>query len=272
MSVPTPTKDRLPQYVEELRAFHRAHWPELRRIIEDLRLNRNSTVLDVACGDGVYSKWISELLGPDGLVVGTDISTAYLNLAKQGKSRCNWLAGAADTLPFPDDCFDLVWCAQSLSSLPEPVAVLRELFRVLRPGGRVVILENDSVHELILSWPVDLELAIRRAQWRAYAVSKQHPGKRYMGRRLSSFLRGVGFTNVSRKTYATDRVPPLSSDECSFLIGHLAELRKTVEPYLAARHKCRFDRLLQSDSPRFLLAQPDFEMTWLDVVCIGHKP
>lgn len=261
----------LPQYSRELSAFHAAHRPELRQILCDLKLRPDSQCLDVACGDGCYCQWIAELVGPNGLVVGIDLSNEYLNLAKQHRRCCKLVAGRSEALPFAPESFDLIWCAQSLISLPKLTAVLREMFRVLRRGGRAVILENDSLHELILPWPVDLELAIRSAQWRALRAAKKHPNKRYLGRRLVSVLRGLGFTNVSRRTYATDRIAPLEADELIFLTVHLTALLETVSPYLSPVHRRECDRLIKADSPQFLLGRPDFEMTWFDVVCVGYK-
>jgi ubiquinone/menaquinone biosynthesis C-methylase UbiE len=66
-------------------------------------------------------------------------------------------------LPFEDGQFDLVWCAQSMISLNDPVAAIREMARVLKPGGRLAVLETDAYHHVLLPWPVGLELAIQKA-------------------------------------------------------------------------------------------------------------
>ena len=65
-------------------------------------------------------------------------------------------------LPIPDDSFDLVWCAQSLYSLPDPVDALRRMARAARPGGIVAVFENDEFHHVLLPWPVEVELALAR--------------------------------------------------------------------------------------------------------------
>jgi ubiquinone/menaquinone biosynthesis C-methylase UbiE len=262
----------LPDYSAELDAFHRAHRPELRQIIADLKLPLHSRVLDVACGDGAYSRLLAERLESQGIVIGADLSAAYLKVAqKNSGAESEFLVAGIESLPFAARSFDVAWCAQSLVSLPKPLAVLREMLRVLRPGGLAVVLENDSLHELILPWPEELELAIRAAEWRAYRATKKSPQKRYLGRRLSSLMRRAGMISIERKTYATDRVAPFSQSERMFLDHHLQTLRITVWPYLAKKYQCKFDRLVQRDSARYLLAQPDAEMTWLDVVCSGRK-
>jgi ubiquinone/menaquinone biosynthesis C-methylase UbiE len=262
----------LPAYSAELAAFHRAHRPELRQIIRDLELPRNAQVIDVACGDGAYGMWIAEELGADGIVVGVDRSPAYLDSANRSATdERNKVAADVRSLPFASNVFDVAWCAQSLASLPDPLAAMKEMRRILRPGGRAVILENDSLHDLLLPWPEELELAIRAAQWRAYKASKRHPEKRYIGRRLSGMLRCAGLVEVSRRTYATDRVAPLTAAEREFLARHLDGLREVVWPYLSPTHRRAFDRIMHSGAGQSVVERSDFEMTWLDVVCIGRK-
>jgi ubiquinone/menaquinone biosynthesis C-methylase UbiE len=262
----------LPAYSAELAAFHRAHRSELRQIIRNLELPPDAIVLDVACGDGAYSRWIAQELGPTGLVIGLDRSSAYLELANDNSTAgSSYLAGDINSLPFASDRFDAAWCAQSLVSLPDPLAAMKEMHRVLRPGGRAIVLENDSLHEIMLPWPEELELAIRAAQWSAYKATKRRPEKRYIARRLSSVMRRAGLSQVSRKTYATDRVAPLTEAEGLFLTHHLEALREIVWDYLSPRHRRELDRLTEPGTSHFMLARPDFEMTWLDVVCIGRK-
>jgi ubiquinone/menaquinone biosynthesis C-methylase UbiE len=102
----------------------------------------------MACGDGVYSAWLAERVGDNGRVVGVDIAPAYLELAREHvKSHprskvISFQIGDIAGLPFADNEFDLAWCAHSLYSLPDPLAALRELRRVVRPGGAVAILET----------------------------------------------------------------------------------------------------------------------------------
>jgi ubiquinone/menaquinone biosynthesis C-methylase UbiE len=266
------TQATLPGYSAELAAFHRAHRSELQQIIRDLQLPCDARVLDVACGDGTYSRWIADYLGSPGFVIGADRSSPYLEIANRNAARVqNCVTADIASLPFAADTFDMAWCAQSLVSLPEPLAALKEMRRVLRPGGRAVVLENDSLHELMLPWPEDLELAIRAAQWRAYNSSKRHPEKRYIGRHLASSMRRAGLVEISRKTYATDRVAPLFEDERVFLAHHLEALRDVVWRYLSQTHQRNLDQIMQSGGDHSLLARPDFEMTWLDVVCVGRK-
>ena len=100
-------------------------------------------VLDVACGTGVVARNAVPLVGTQGKVVGLDINPAMLEVAcGKYSAHCNeieWREGQAEALPFPDGSFDLVVCQQGLQFFKDRALAVREMRRVLRPGGRVGI-------------------------------------------------------------------------------------------------------------------------------------
>ena len=101
-------------------------------------------VLDVACGTGVVSVAAACAVGPAGRVLGVDLAGAMVRASRQ-KARDLGLAHAAfermdaEQLNLPDASFDLALCALGLMYVPDPDVALRELHRVLRPGGRAVL-------------------------------------------------------------------------------------------------------------------------------------
>ncbi len=103
-------------------AYHRAFAQELRGAVAGLPLRPGDRVLDLACGDGVYSRWLAERIGESGRVLSVNISPAFLDLARQGldgdppADRVGLVRADLEHLPIPDDSFDLVWCAQSLAT------------------------------------------------------------------------------------------------------------------------------------------------------------
>jgi ubiquinone/menaquinone biosynthesis C-methylase UbiE len=98
-------------------------------------------VLDLACGTGVVARLAAERVGATGRVVGLDISAGMLAVARATSSNptIEWLEGSADSLPFPDGSFDRALCQQGLQYFPDRSAAVRELRRVLAPGGRLAI-------------------------------------------------------------------------------------------------------------------------------------
>jgi ubiquinone/menaquinone biosynthesis C-methylase UbiE len=266
--------ESIPQYAPELDAYHRAHALELKCVIKDLPLHPGDKVLDLACGDGAYATWLAERAGPHGLVVGADASHVYLQRALDAEQATGprFVASVAETLPFADNTFDLVWCAQSFVSLPSPLAALREMRRVVKPQGVVAVMENDSLHQMILPWPADLELAVRQAELLAYRADSGQPGKCYIARQLSRLLRSAGLASVRRKTYSTDRSAPLDKAEEELLRQYLEGLGRFVLPFLREPYRSQFVRTTDANAPTYIARQEGFEMTWLDVVCCGRKP
>lgn len=270
-------QDQLPAYAPMLAAYHRAAGGELQRMIADLPLRGGERVLDLACGDGVYSVWLAERVGAGGEVVGVDIAPAYLQRARQHAAasgldaRISFRQGDIARLPFPDDAFDLAWCAHSLYSLPDPVAALRELRRVVRPGGVVAILENDTLHQMLLPWPAELELALRGAQLAALEEQTRMTGKFYIGRNLCSTMLLAGLAQCCVTTYTVDRRAPLSADERVYLEAYLQDLGERARPYLDPAARAAFDLVLKPSSRLYLLDQPGFFMSQLEIVARGVK-
>jgi ubiquinone/menaquinone biosynthesis C-methylase UbiE len=98
-------------------------------------------VLDVACGTGVVARLVAQYVGPAGEVVGLDLNPGMLAVARSMRpsGMIEWQEGSAVALPFPDAAFDVVFCQQGLQFFPDRPAAVREMYRVLAPGGRLAL-------------------------------------------------------------------------------------------------------------------------------------
>lgn len=95
-------------------------------------------ILDLGCGTGIVSRVLRERLGGTASITGLDASAPMLFKARSLAPDIDFREGNAMTLPFPDASFDLVLCQQMLQFTPDRVAALREVRRVLSPGGHLI--------------------------------------------------------------------------------------------------------------------------------------
>lgn len=110
-------------------------------MLEMLALQPGERALDVACGTGLVSLRMAEAVGPQGAVVGTDISGRMVEAASEiaaarGFANLCFERADAEELPFADASFDAAACALGLMYVPDPIKALAEMCRTLKPGGR----------------------------------------------------------------------------------------------------------------------------------------
>ncbi|MEP3334264.1 class I SAM-dependent methyltransferase [Sedimentitalea sp.] len=113
----------------------------LRRI----SVQKGERVLDIGSGPGFLAAQIADQTGPDGEVVGIDISEQMVERATE-RSEHDWLSylcADATALPFEDNYFDVVVSTQVAEYVPDVAKFCSEVFRVLKPGGRALILATD---------------------------------------------------------------------------------------------------------------------------------
>jgi ubiquinone/menaquinone biosynthesis C-methylase UbiE len=111
-------------------------------LMERIAPQRQPRVLDVATGSGRLPLALLRYAHFDGQVVGLDASAKMLRLAVnklRDEPRTRWLLGDGTRLPFASASFDVVTCLEALEFMPQPEAALRELCRVLRPNGLLLI-------------------------------------------------------------------------------------------------------------------------------------
>lgn len=100
-------------------------------------------VLDLACGTGIVTRSIASMVGSTGTITALDVAPFMLEVARRLAPTdgpvVEFHEGSGTDMPFANDSFDLVLCQQGLQFFPDPAAGLREIYRVLAPGGRAVI-------------------------------------------------------------------------------------------------------------------------------------
>jgi arsenite methyltransferase len=160
---------------------------EQRRAVRGLlALQPGERVLDIGSGPGLLADEMAEEVGPEGRVHGIDPSESMLAIARRRDTPVEYAAGDALALPFADAAFDAAVATQVYEYVPDMPAALAEVRRVLRPGGRLLILDTDW--DSIVWHSSDRERMLRvLAKW------NDHLADPYLPRRLPRLLRAAGF-------------------------------------------------------------------------------
>ncbi len=151
-------------------------------------------VLDVACGTEVIAREVVSLVGPGGRVVGVDINPNMLDMARAREPSVEWREGDAQALPFDDREFDIVVCQQGLQFIPDREVAVREMHRVLIPGGRVALaswceIESSPAHNA-LAQAIDKHVGSEAAALMSGAFSLGD------AETFRTLLEGAGFREV----------------------------------------------------------------------------
>lgn len=158
-----------------------------------LDVKPGNSVLDVGCGIGLQAFEMAKLVAPAGKVVGTDISTVMIDIARSRTANAGlpleFLTADASSQPFPDQSFDAIRTERVLMYVPDTQQAIKEFKRLLKPGGRLVIFDFDWDGILITHKDKALTRKIIR-----YA-SDSFPNGR-IGADLYRQLRHAGFHNV----------------------------------------------------------------------------
>ncbi len=162
-----------------------------RQVIEKLCLQRGEAVLDIGSGPGLLAVEMAAVVGPNGSIDGTDISPSMLALAAARSmpvdaAPVSFHLAAADALPLADDSIDVAVSTQVLEYVEDVPAALTEVRRVLRSGGRFLVLDTDWDS---IVWHSRDETRMRRV----LNVWDEHLVDAHLPRTLARLLHQAGF-------------------------------------------------------------------------------
>jgi demethylmenaquinone methyltransferase/2-methoxy-6-polyprenyl-1,4-benzoquinol methylase len=187
------------------------------RAVRAMRLIDDSPILDVCTGTGDLALAIAARVGPKIRVVGSDFCSAMLRIGQRKRStgednlrgRVDFLEADSQQLPFPDDRFQAVTVAFGLRNVSDTDRGLREMTRVCKPGGQVMVLEfsNPSLpgFRQVYQWYFENVLpkigqALAKNDKDAYRYLQKSVGQFPDGPRLVARMVGAGLVGVSYRT------------------------------------------------------------------------
>jgi SAM-dependent methyltransferase len=160
--------------------------------IQFLEFETTSSILDVGCGLGILTRRLAQL-APNGNVWGIERSIDQLAKTVRDLPNLHFQQADAHLLPFEENSFDVVFCRFLLEHVAHPAQVLKEMRRVLKPGGKLFVQENN-----ILINTFDPDCPRFDAVWRQFVKLQQlHRGDALIGKKLFRLLCDTGFSDIS---------------------------------------------------------------------------
>ena len=249
--------------------------PLTRALIEQARISRGHDVLDVAGGPGEPSLTIAETVGPDGSVMCTDavsemVAAAEAEALSRGLKNVQFRQCAADSIPFPDNSFDAVVSRLGAMFFPNPLAALREMLRVTKPGGALSLavwhkseanpfcyVVTDVISRHVETPPAnpDAPGAFRFAD----------PGK------LASILKDAGAVEVGERVVKFDIAAPISPEEFWAMRSETSESLREKLLKLSNETRPQIAREIQQAVREFF---PNYQMRFPAqmIIVTGTKP
>jgi SAM-dependent methyltransferase len=154
-------------------------------------------VLELACGTGILTRELRAELPPSSTLTATDLNEAMIDLAcarDDDDAGVEWRVANMVSLPFPDRAFDAVVCQHGLMFVEDKPAALREMFRVLEPGGLVVFSVWDSRERN--RWAFDTHETLRKLFPEDPPTFYETPFSMHDVDAVTSLVRGSGFVEV----------------------------------------------------------------------------
>lgn len=195
-----------------------------KRAVRLARVRPTDDVLDVACGTGDLTLALAR--AKPCRIVGVDFTEEMLEIAREKSQRLNsnatipqYMQGDALALPFEARSFDVVSIAFGIRNVADPAKALREFHRVLRPGGRLVILEFTQPRNPVARWLNDVYTK-RIMPATATIIAQDDTGAyHYLPKSVETFLDAEAMSRLlSENHFTSPRIHPQTFGVCTIYI------------------------------------------------------
>jgi len=203
-------------------------------LIDVLDPSPGERLFEAGCGSGLLCRPISQTLASGGRITGLDISPGLVSIAQNIANesglvdQIHWCSGTAETLPFAEACFDKALAARLLLHVSDPAAILKELRRVLQPGGKLVVMDWDF--DTVVVDHSNRDLTRRILHWRC----DHYGGNNWSGRQLWKQLAAAGFSAL--KMVAVVSVATCEQDSLTLSLIRAAQVARDGEAITPDEH------------------------------------
>jgi len=182
-------------------------------VMKRMNVQKGSVCLDVCCGTADWTIALAKAVGGDGIVKGLDFSENMLAVGKKKVLPYDFVElihGNAMELPFEDNTFDYVTIGFGLRNVPDYMQVLREMNRVLKPGGMAVCLETSKseipvyreIFGVYFKYIMPMFGKLFAKSYKEYSWLQESANEFPGMKQLAAMFSEAGFTNVTYKPYS----------------------------------------------------------------------
>lgn len=230
-----------------------------------LEIRPGMNIMDFGCGPGISTRDLARRANP-GMVFGIDIKFSAIETAasiskKEGIHNVQFAKMDASKVQVNDDTFHITFARNLLMSVPRPQKVLKEMFRVTRPGGLIAIVSSDGFMSNLYPLNKDLKKHIEILQ-------NNQPSNIYMGRELYSRLSRLGLVNIQVHIDNFISKGPATKQE----IEYWTLMYQQIEP-IADKIFGGLDKFNQDREIWFNFLQKEDRFDYFQIFCVtGRKP
>ncbi|MDQ6832072.1 MAG: methyltransferase domain-containing protein [Chloroflexota bacterium] len=252
--------------------------PEYEAMCRSVGLQPGWRVLDAGCGPGGFLPILADLVGPTGSIAAIDLAPE--NAATAEERAREWRlpcpvevrTGSVTALPYPDEAFDAVWCANTLMYVNdvEMAQALAEMRRVVRPGGLIAVKETDPSGHCVLPGDPLLDSRFRDARARASA----HGVHGMRARATYHWLKDAGLVDVRQRLVPIERFAPFdrATEEGFKWAFRLFAQQASELPDLSEADQAAWRALGNPDSADNPFNSPDAYSCESNILAAGRVP
>jgi SAM-dependent methyltransferase len=263
-------RDQLPAYWSMSMAYHQARKELFQTIIADCHLPTDALIVDAGCGDGFFSGLIAEVVGPAVRIVAVDLNLAPLRFCTLPRSVVGVCLTDVERAGLRPGIFDVVWMCRGMHSVLDPQRRVDSAVGLLRPGGRLIVVENELASWPIGPWPADFEDRLRDALERFVQQRGSGGSSRvryHAPRHLQEWLARAGLQQITVRTYPVDDVVPLGDAVETYWRAWMTWCRDVTGPFLSSADRRALSGAADPQRPEYVVRRPG--VTWSDPTTVA---